>query len=77
MTQDEQISVTVTYGKHAEKVQLPPTATLQQLGGELAARFYVAPPTIKLLVPGVKGALHVEGAEAQATLQQAGAFIQT
>ena len=74
------MELTVQYGKQQRQLQLPATdggaaagPTCADLASALAAEFGVSPPTIKLLVPGGKGLLHLE--EQGATpLEQAGAL---
>lgn len=75
------MELTVQYGKQQRHLQLPAAEdgggaaagpTCAALAAALAAEFGVAPPTIKLLVPGGKGLLRLE--EQGATpLEQAGA----
>lgn len=63
------MELTVAYGKQAEAISLPPdAATCAGLATELAARYGVAPATIKLLAPGVRAPLHLadRGGEALA-----------
>lgn len=66
--------VTVTYSKQAAEVALPAGATLQQLGAALADKFGVAPHTIKLFMPGAKGAIRLQD-QATDALEQAGGFV--
>ena len=54
------MELTVAYGKQAEAISLPTdAATCAGLAAALAARFGVAPGTIKLLAPGGRAPLRL------------------
>lgn len=73
MTQhQEQRRLTVQFGRESAEVVVAADGTLQQLATALADRFSVAPHTIKLLVPGSKGALRLGEDQAGVTVQEAG-----
>ena len=52
-----ELELEVSFGKQAAALAVPAGATLAMLADALAARFGVAPHTVKLLLPGGRGAL--------------------